>query len=420
MTSNEIPTATLDELVALQTEKVAGTKEPSLPYIGLEHIAQRQPRLLGSAASSVSISTNSCFTKSDILFGKLRPNLRKSVRAEFVGYCSTDILVLRCRDAVRPEFAGHVFQWEPVFAFASATAAGTKMPRTSWTELKRFRVFCPGSENEQTRIAAVLDTVDAAIGRTEQVIAKLKQVRAGLLHDLLTRGLDEHGQLRDLLAHPEQFQDSSLGRIPKDWDVRPLGDCVHSQITYGIVQAGPHIEGGIPYIRTSDMSGDELRIEGMLRTSPVIAAAFRRSEVHTDEIVCAIRATLGKVLEVPLELDGANLTQGTARIAPKLDFNSRFVLWALRSDATQRQIALESKGTTFPEITLGNLRKIRIAISVDRDEQDEIVKAIESHEKLLRAEQFDLSKLHCLKSGLMTDLLTGRVLVPADLLGETA
>ena len=73
--------------------------------------------------------------------------------------------------------------------------------------------------SEQSRIAAVLDTVDEAIAKTEAVIAKLKQVRAGLLHDLLTRGLDEHGQLRDPVAHPEQFQDSPLGWIPAEWNV---------------------------------------------------------------------------------------------------------------------------------------------------------------------------------------------------------
>ena len=65
--------------------------------------------------------------------------------------------------------------------------------------------------DEQSRIAAVLDTVDEAIAKTEAVIAKLRQVRAGLLHDLLTRGLDKNGQLRDPIAHPEQFQDSPIG-----------------------------------------------------------------------------------------------------------------------------------------------------------------------------------------------------------------
>src|SRR5262249_50032507 len=159
----------------------------------------------------------------------------------------------------------------------------------------------------------------------EAVIAKLKQVRAGLLHDLLTCGLDENGQLRDPVAHPEQFQDSPLGRIPVAWGVRTLESCVISEITYGIVQAGPHLYGGVPYIRTGDMAGDRLVAEQMLRTSREIAARYQRSTVHAGEIVCAIRATVGKVLPVPPELDGANLTQGTARIAPKDEIDATFL-----------------------------------------------------------------------------------------------
>jgi len=69
--------------------------------------------------------------------------------------------------------------------------------------------------NDQRRIAEILDTLDETIQKTEQLIAKLKQIKQGLLHDLLTRGIDENGQLRDPIAHPEQFKDSVLGRIPK-------------------------------------------------------------------------------------------------------------------------------------------------------------------------------------------------------------
>ena len=50
---------------------------------------------------------------------------------------------------------------------------------------------------EQRAIAAVLDTIDDAIQKTEQIIAKLQQVKQGLLHDLLTRGIDDNGELRD-------------------------------------------------------------------------------------------------------------------------------------------------------------------------------------------------------------------------------
>ena len=76
---------------------------------------------------------------------------------------------------------------------------------------------------EQRQIAAILDTIEDAIHKTEQIIAKLKQVKQGLLHDLLTRGIDDNGELRDPERHPEQFKDSPLGRVPWGWEVTQLG-----------------------------------------------------------------------------------------------------------------------------------------------------------------------------------------------------
>ncbi len=102
---------------------------------------------------------------------------------------------------------------------------------------------------------SVLDTVDEAIAKTEAVIAKLKQVRAGLLHDLLTRGLDEHGQLRDPIAHPDQFQDSPVGRIPRPWEARTLaGLC--SYIGSGVTPRGGqdvYTREGVVFIRSQNV-----------------------------------------------------------------------------------------------------------------------------------------------------------------------
>ena len=154
---------TLGEIVTLQTEKVIANKDRGLPYIGLEHMASGRSRLIGYTASDASISVNSVFQKDDILFGKLRPNLRKSVRAPFSGYCSTDILVLRSEQGIASSFTSHIFQWDRVFDAAAATAAGTKMPRTSWSDLQRVQVFVPNSIDEQERIACVLNMVDDGI-----------------------------------------------------------------------------------------------------------------------------------------------------------------------------------------------------------------------------------------------------------------
>jgi hypothetical protein len=212
-----------------------------------------------------------------------------------------------------------------------------------------------------------------------------------------------------------------LGRIPREWEILPLEACVRPEasITYGIVQAGPHVPGGVPYIRTGDMSGDRLTLNGLLRTSPRIAGSYHRSRVGTGEIVCAIRATVGKVLEVPPQLNDANFTQGTARISPGPALDARFLLWAMRGPAVQRQFELSTKGTTFQEITLARLRRILIPRPERRDEQTRISAAMDRVERRERTESGELDKLRLLKQALVEDLLTGRVRV-THLLGETA
>lgn len=290
--------------------------------------------------------------------------------------------------------------------------SGNAIRRLTLKKIKSFTTPLPPL-SEQRQIAAILDTLDDAIRKTEQIIAKLKQVKQGLLHDLLTRGIDDNGELRDPDRHPEQFKDSVLGRIPKGWEVKPLEACVHQQhpITYGIVQAGPHVPGGIPYIRTGDMSGERLVADGMLRTSARIAASYLRSRVEADEIVCAIRATVGKVLQVPRELDGANLTQGTARIAPGPDVNPGFLLWALRSSWVQRQFDLSVKGTTFREITLAQLRRLLVPLPTHSEEQVQVALLMRHAVDREASESAHRDKLLTVKAALMEDLLTGRVRV---------
>lgn len=264
----------------------------------------------------------------------------------------------------------------------------------------------------QPVIAKIIETLDTAIRETEALIDKLRAFKQGLLHDLLTRGIDASGQLRPPQSEaPQLYKESPLGWIPKEWGVQPLNAYTASEITYGIVQAGPHIPDGVPYIRTGDMSGDVLIRESMLCTSRRIANSYARSEVRAGEIVMAIRATVGKVLSVPDDLDGANLTQGTARISPNTKTDGTFLLWAIRHSRAQKEIQLEVKGTTFAEITLGALRKVLIAAPIDISEQIEIAKRMAAIDERLRMEQEGLAKQLSEKSGLMNDLLTGRVRV---------
>jgi type I restriction enzyme S subunit len=152
-----------------------------------------------------------------------------------------------------------------------------------------------------------------------------------------------------------------------------------------------------------------LRRDGLLCTSPKIAESYRRSRVSAGDIVCAIRATVGKVLMVPPELDGANLTQGTARIAPAADVDGHCLLWALRSESVTAQIRSIQKGTTFQEITLQRLRSLAVRLPARRDDQEKLASVLRSAEGIVRAEQTSLVALKATRAGLAADLLSGRV-----------
>ena len=187
---SEIETASLATLASLVTDKATVNKDPSKPYVGLENIPSNGSALLDLGSAGYSISTNNVFKAGDILFGKLRPGLRKSVRVNFAGYCSTDVLVLRPNDSNNAAFVSFVLRSDQVFVQAVRTEEGTKMPRCSWKSIKDLCVFCPRSL-QQRRIAEILSTVDEAIEQTEALIAKYQQIKAGLMHDLFTEDLPE-------------------------------------------------------------------------------------------------------------------------------------------------------------------------------------------------------------------------------------
>ena len=133
-------------------------------------------------------------------------------------------------------------------------------------------------------------------------------------------------------------------------------------VTYGIVQAGDEYPEGVPYIRTGDISNGQIDVVRLRRTDPQIARRFDRSRVETGDIVMSIRATVGTTAMVPQEIDGANLTQGTARIAPGARTLGVYLLHYLRSLDVQQWIQRQVKGATFLEITLSRLRELVVAV----------------------------------------------------------
>jgi type I restriction enzyme S subunit len=294
---------------------------------------------------------------------------------------------------------------------------GTTMKHIRRADLLPFPVIVP-LPDEQARVAAVLDTVDEAIGRTEALIAKLRQIRAGLAHDLLTRGLEPHGQLRDFASHPEHFRDSPLGRMPRDWGFKQLKDLVplNRRITYGIVQPGAFDPNGILLIRGQDYIGGWSSKEAFFKVAPSRHESYHRSLTKAgDLLVCIVGATTGAVAQVPEWIEEANITQTTARIACEPDrLVARFALYLLQSEFGQSQVRRYVKGSAQPGLNLQDVEAFWIPLP-KLDEQRTIADILDKHVKYEIAATKELQKLQQLKCGLMTDLLIGRVRVPTTI-----
>ena len=153
------------------------------------------------------------------------------------------------------------------FVYYAVTAAvprlkglgeGTTFAEISKSSLGKAEVVLPIDKAEQAKIAEVLSTADRAMEQTEALIAKQQRIKTGLMQDLLTRGIDEHGNLRSEQTH--KFKDSPLGRIPVEWELRSLGECVRADapICYGILMPGPSVDNGVPVIKVKDIVGGRI------------------------------------------------------------------------------------------------------------------------------------------------------------------
>lgn len=185
-----------------------------------------------------------------------------------------------------------------------------------------------------------------------------------------------------------------------------MSEVVEAPIVYGIVQAGPHTPGGVPYIRSTDVGGP-IDFGSLLRTTSGIALKYRRSEVRPGDLVFSLRGNLGEVSLVPPELNGANLTQGTARIRVSSSHSSNYFKHLFQAPQIRRALQKLAKGSTFQEISLKDLRSLHVPIP-PRSVQDAIANILNTWDLAIEHLEHAVELKRERKRGLMQVLLTGK------------
>ncbi|TQE98095.1 MAG: restriction endonuclease subunit S [Spiribacter salinus] len=352
----------------------------------------------------------------DTLFGTVRPNLQSHgyIEEKHNGatVASTGFCVVRPYQAKAVgRYLFHSLMSESVYAQSIKAAIGSNYPAITDRDLQGFKIFLPRLD-EQSQIAHILDTLDTEIRRTEEIIAKLEQVKQGLLTDLLTRGIDQNGELRPSPEEaPHRYKDSPLGRIPKEWVLRRLSALAETIID-GAHHTPAYSETGVPFLRVTDVQAEQIDLSAARRVSlsehRQLAA---RCAPRRGDILLSKNGTVGIAKVVDWDWPfSIFVSLSLIRLRPDSGLKADFAESVINSPVIAQQIARRSKQGTVTNLHLEEIREFDVPVP-PKDEQDKIVDCVRYYRRRLGVERSRRRKLSAQKSGLMEDLLTGRVRV---------
>jgi type I restriction enzyme S subunit len=347
-------------------------------------------------------------------------DLLMSVRAPVgeVNQAHTRIVIGRGLSAIRVDQQMSTFLWHALKWAASQLnriAQGSTFVAVSRSDVESLLI--PWSNTKTcSRIAVVLDAIDATIEQTTAIIKKLKQVRSGLLRDLLTCGIDEHGHIRDPSERPEEFQHSPLGPIHKTWRTERLAR-LSTQIVDGVHHTPTYIDRGVPFLTVENLTrGSSISLDPCRFVSPEAHAEYRcRAQVRPHDVLVTKDGTLGVARVVPEGFPEVSIFVSVAVIHAKLNLISLYLIREFfGTEWFSRQLAQLSAGTGLKHIHLEHFKQFVLPVPPP-NEQAAIIGALQDLDHTLDAEVNELEKLTNIKSGLSTDLLTGRVRVSETL-----
>lgn len=268
---------------------------------------------------------------------------------------------------------------------------GTSIPYIKLEHLTHFPVYLPVCPKLQNKIASILSTLDQTIEKTKALIEKYQQIKAGLMHDLFTRGVTADGKLRPSREQaPELYQETAIGWIPKEWDLLPLEEIVHFQRGHDIVEA-QFEEGEYPVVSSGGIIG-------------------YHSEYTTKGpgVVVGRKGTIGKVHYLGTDY----WAHDTSLFSTTLFENDSEYVFYLCNWLDLGRFGTKSGS---PSLNRNDIHRLAVA-HPNIGEQIRIRTRLAACDEKIAMLRFDSTKLSQKKSGLMHDLLTGKV--PVTLTAE--
>ncbi|MGE4126274.1 MAG: restriction endonuclease subunit S [Pusillimonas sp.] len=287
-----------------------------------------------------------------------------------------------------------------------AVSQGSTFEAINGNELKEFMLLHPPLP-EQQKIATILSSVDDVIEKTRAQIDKLKDLKTGMMQELLTQGI----------GHTE-FKDSPVGRIPASWRITDLRSVV---IKDGL-QTGPfgsqlhaheYIEWGVPVVMPKDMSNNRMDTSSIARISSQKANELKKHSVRSGDILFSRRGDIGRFVLINKKDEGAICGTGCLRVRLSEIISPFYLACYLTLSNVVEWLNANAVGQTMLNLNTSILGNLPVVLP-SKSEQVSIGQTIIALEEKIQLKSAKLLALEKLKKALMQDLLTGKVRVKPD------
>lgn len=276
-------------------------------------------------------------------------------------------------------------------------AAGGAQPNISQQLIKEYQISLPPLK-EQQKIVEILSSVDAAIEKTEQVIAKTEEVKKGLMQQLLTKGIGH-----------TNFKQTEIGEIPIDWKVCMIKDVVREvsrpikmiDTEYYSTITCKRRNGGI--VLRDKQRGEDIKVKSQYLIKDNDFVISKRQIVHG---ACGV---------VPVELDGSIVSNEYTVLNFKDNMNNYYFNYICQMPKMYKNFYLASVGVHIEKMLFRTNDWYKMKLSVPPlEEQLKIVNILDSLNDRIECENKKVNNLQLIKQGLMQQLLTGKTRVKID------
>lgn len=387
-------------LVELRGEKSVTTDYKK--YVGLENIMSQTGQYVQTGIE-VDLTENLTFEVGDILFGKLRPYLRKYWRAEFSGTASSEFVIIK-GSSLNLNFLFWAIQSDSFINDVDSSTYGSKMPRASWEYMKNIKLPFPESIEEQAKIADFLDKKVAQLDKVksllEEQIKTLEDYRQSLIYETVTKGLDKTVPLKDSGV-------DWIGQIPEGWGVKPIKYLV----TYDDEVLTQSVINSNKLINYVDIGSVNL-VDGISKYQELSTldapSRARRIAQKGDTIISTVRTYLKAIAFVE---DDYIVSTGFCVLRPR-KINNSYFNYAIMSNSFTELVSKYAWGVSYPAISASQLVNIPVSYPKSANEQiliaDFLDKKIEQINQMIAIKKEQIENINKQRQTLIYDYVTGK------------